>query len=516
MKTNHLDTKRAIGYYRVSTKEQVEEGNSLSTQEKLCRGWASKNGYEIVEQFIEQGESAKTAERTELQNLMKFCSDKKNDISAIIIYKLDRLSRNTDDYSQLRLFFKKYGVEIKSISENFEDNPMGRFMENMMANVAQLDNDVRSERCAGGMKEAVRDGRYVWMAPVGYKNTKVLGKATIVQDEEMAPFVKETFETVAKGLYTVEEVRQMMEIRGLRLRNGKSLNKGYFYKILKNRLYMGWIDKFNESHKGVFEPVLSEELFQQVQHILKNKGHKKGKYKKDNDDFPLRRFVVSPYNEKLTGSWSTGRQGVRYPFYRLGSKGSNYKPKEFEKLFKAYIEEYAYKPELIKKLKERVEFHFGKATQDEQKDLKKAHARKEELDKQQNLLIKKNLEGFLSDSVLKQQLDLVEKEQTDIQIKISSINQEEQYNIDDAMKVVSHYLEKPSEVWEEAKIEKKLKLQWFQFPLGLSFNGEIFGTTQISCVHKAKSAFLQTDSTVVDPRRIELLTSGVQNRRSTK
>src|SRR5437016_5313529 len=95
--------KKAVIYCRVSTKEQVEEGNSLITQQRICREYAIKNGYEIAHVFIEQGESAKTAERTELQKLLNFCANRKNHIQAIIAYKIDRISRNTDDYSQIRL-----------------------------------------------------------------------------------------------------------------------------------------------------------------------------------------------------------------------------------------------------------------------------------------------------------------------------------------------------------------------------------------------------------------------------
>src|SRR5687767_3800489 len=135
--------KKAVIYCRVSTKEQVEEGNSLVTQEKNCREYAQKNGYEIAALFVEQGESAKTADRTELKRLMSFCANRKNNIQAIIAYKIDRISRNTDDYSQIRILLKRYGVEIKSTSEYFEDTPAGRFMENIIANVAQFDNDVR-------------------------------------------------------------------------------------------------------------------------------------------------------------------------------------------------------------------------------------------------------------------------------------------------------------------------------------------------------------------------------------
>ena len=82
--------------------------------------------------FIERGESAKTANRTELQKLLAFCAQKKNGITAVIVYKIDRLSRNTDDYSQLRILLKRYGVSIKSTTEQIEDTPVGRFMENTM------------------------------------------------------------------------------------------------------------------------------------------------------------------------------------------------------------------------------------------------------------------------------------------------------------------------------------------------------------------------------------------------
>jgi len=81
-----------------------EEGNSLSTQEKVCKDYALKNGYQIVETFIEQGESAKSQDRTELQRLLRYCAgSEKTKVSAVIAYKIDRISRNTDDYSQIRI-----------------------------------------------------------------------------------------------------------------------------------------------------------------------------------------------------------------------------------------------------------------------------------------------------------------------------------------------------------------------------------------------------------------------------
>ena len=119
MNTTNLNKKKAVLYCRVSTKEQVEDGNSLVVQEKACREYAEKNSYEIAEIFIEQGESAKTADRTELQKMLNYCSEKKNMVSVVIIYKIDRLSRNTYDYGSLKFFFKKCKGETKQVKRGY-------------------------------------------------------------------------------------------------------------------------------------------------------------------------------------------------------------------------------------------------------------------------------------------------------------------------------------------------------------------------------------------------------------
>ncbi len=505
--------KRAVLYVRVSTKEQVDEGNSLNTQEKHCREYALKNGYEVAEVFVEQGESAKTSMRTELQRMLLYCSDKKNKVNAVISYKIDRLSRNTDDYSQLRILLKRYGVEIKSVTEYFENTPAGRFMENIISNVAQFDNDVRAERCAGGMKDAMREGRYVWMAPVGYDNVRIGGKATIAPNATMAPLIKQMFEIIAKNTHALEDVRKMMTVLGLRLKNGKPLSKQYFYKMIRSRVYIGMIEKFGESHKGLFEPVLEEELFNQVQRVLNQRGKRMSQYKLDSEDFPLRRFIFSPEGKKLTGSWSKGRS-KKYPFYRFEVKGSNYNRDKFEEAFMAYMDKFQLDKKHIQKLQTKLREKLGKATANEQKDAKKLRAYVDELRERQNVLIKKNLDGFISDTILKQQLDLIEKEMTDAQINLASMKEME-IDFDEVLGFVSHYLENPSVVWKDAKLEKQLKLQWFQFPQGIVYENGNYGTAQIACIFKTKDAFSASLSSGVDPRRIELLTSGVQNRRST-
>ena len=511
---NYANRKRAVIYVRVSTKEQVDEGNSLSTQQKICNDYAIKCEYEIAETFIEQGESAKTADRTELQKLLAYCADKKQGIKAVIIYKLDRLSRNTDDYSQLRLLLKRYGVEIKSTSEHFENNPVGRFMENTMANIAQFDNDIRSERCAGGMRDAMRDGRYVWMATVGYRNVKIAGRATIEQDEVMAPLILRTFELIASNIYPTEEVRRIITKEGLINKKGKPFSKAYFYTMLTNELFAGWIVKFGERHRGTFTPIVSDELFNQVQRVLKHKGRKHSAYITDNPDFPLRKFVINQDKKKLTGSWSKGRS-KKYPFYRFGGRGSNHNKDKFEEAFMAYVNKHGFDNTKLKRLKELVRENLVKATLDQRKETDRLKKYINELTEKQTGIIKKNLDGIIPDSVLRQQLSMIDKELLNSNASLAVMPNTET-NYEEAIEFLEEYLINPALVWRNAKIGVQTKLQWFQFPLGLTFENKIFGTTEICSFYKVKDAISASNSSNVDPSGLEPLASSLQMRRSTR
>ena len=496
--------KRAILYCRVSTKEQVDEGNSLVTQEKACREYARKNNYEVIQVFVEQGESAKSADRTQLQLLLRYVADKKNGVNAVIIYKIDRLSRNTDDYSQIRLLLKRYGVEIKSTSEYFENTPTGRFMENIIANVAQFDNDVRAERCKGGMMEAVKDGRYVWTAPVGYKNGRIGGQANIMPSD-MAPMVEKAFKMVASHTYPTEEIRVKLTKEGLRLPNGKPVSKGYFYKMLRNKLYTGIIQKFDITKMGAFQPLISEETFEQAQRTLRTKGWKVPQYKYDNPVFPLRRFVLNPNERKLTGSLSKGNGG-KYPYYRFMDGSAYFTKDAFEKLYMQYVDKFAYDTAEISALKRSVKIGWTKRHETEKRDTKELQRRIEELTKKQGLLVEKNLSGIIGDDLLKQQLDSVERDIANMKVDLYVL-EENEIDAEEAIAYAEEFLKYPSKIWMDADLPIQTKLQWFQFPQGIVFDGKKFGTKEISFVFKEKDTFSVSDSTRVDPSGLEPLAS---------
>ncbi len=482
---NENKSNNAVIYCRVSTREQVEEGNSLISQERNCQEYAAKHGYTVIQTFIERGESAKTAERTELQKLLTYCAVKKHNISAIIIYKIDRLSRNTDDYSQLRILLKKYGVEIRSTSEFFENTPAGRFMENIIANVAQFDNDVRTERSVGGLKQAVLEGRYVWSAPMGYSNGKIGGKSNLIVNEK-APLIFQIYKEVASGMYTVEEVRHRIARKGLLQKNGKPISKSNLYRILSNQLYTGWITTFGERIKGTFEPIINAQLFERVQKQIRSKKISRN-YIIENKDFPLRRFVLSATGEKITGSWSQGRN-KKYAYYRFIKEGTLFPVTKLDNKFSEFFNSHSISPKYFERIKHLVRDTFAEQSQKRQLAIQELTKQQNALEIKKKNLIEKNLNDIISDSTLNQQLKMLEDEEWNIHQSIER-QQTKAIDIISLFEQVTDFVTKPGKTWAKLPFEIKKKTQWFVFPKGVRFSGNRFRTIEIRSIFKLKELF---------------------------
>lgn len=490
--------KKAVAYIRVSSLEQVEDGNSLVTQERLCREYCEKHNLDIVNIFIERGESAKTANRTELKKMLEFCANSKNQVSSLIIYKIDRLSRNTDDYSQLRILLKKYKVEIISITEKFEDSPVGRFIENTMSNVAQFDNDIRTERSVGGMKQTILEGRFAFRPPVGYKRILTNGKPDIAPSDK-AYFINRIFELTNKGFSNLEEVRQQVIKEGFTLDNGKVPCKQHFYDILRNKLYIGLIVRFGEERAGLFKPVLKDkQIFWEVQKILRNNGIKSRNIKLDNPDFPLRRFVFKPdYSKKITGGWSTGRS-KKYPKYNFTGAGEvGILNGKLHKMFSEFMDSFSISNSHLSKLKSLLLLKFNKATIEQRKTTAILSDRLQSLQEKENKLVNKNIEGLISDEIFKRQMEQLQSETYKCKQEMSSFN-EDAFDYKELIEMTSKFLIKPSTLWNsDIPVEQKIKLQWFEFPKGITFDGKTFRTTETSFIFKAKSYNLEEFSSLV-------------------
>src|SRR3989338_9024293 len=169
LEKNHNDIKTAVIYLRVSTEEQVDNF-SLDTQADICNKEAQRRGIEIIKVFREEGRSAKTITgRPVLVELLEFCRKNKRTLDAVIVYRIDRISRQLQDYLAIRKRLAEYEIALISASEPTGNSPTERFIESMLAGFAQMDNDVKSERTKNGLRARFLAGLTSVAAPIGYK-----------------------------------------------------------------------------------------------------------------------------------------------------------------------------------------------------------------------------------------------------------------------------------------------------------------------------------------------------------
>src|SRR5580698_1360060 len=107
---------RAVIYARVSTKDQVENF-SLATQEKACREYCARNGFNIDKIFVEEGESAKTANRTQFQRALSYCRENKGRVKWFVVYAVNRFARSSQDHLATRAFLAGLGINLRSVTE---------------------------------------------------------------------------------------------------------------------------------------------------------------------------------------------------------------------------------------------------------------------------------------------------------------------------------------------------------------------------------------------------------------
>jgi len=476
--------KKAVLYLRVSSKEQLE-GSSIETQEKICTDYALKNNFEIDKIFIEKGESAKTADRTELKAMLDYVGKNSKNLEAVIIYKVDRLARNTLDHAQVKLFFNRFSVKLISATENLEDTPVGRLIENQLAGFAQFDNEIRAERCKNGMLAAVKAGRYVWGAPRGYMNTGGRGTSNIIPDkQEIVRLVRKIWVLIDTG-FSPEEARRAIIKEGLRSKSDKPISKSQFHRMIRNKVYMGVIDKFGLTIIGNFKAIVEPELFQRVLDKLNNNAKNIPIYKVDNEDFPLRGLATCNHcGKRLTASWSRGNGG-KYAYYRCTHcSGINYKRNDIESNFLQLLKEYSYKPELKEMLVKAIEANLEERNKSNQKRVREIERSLLQFKAKEKQIIEKNLSNVINDKLAKDILEENEEKISELTLELDKYKN----NQFDLMKVVKHslsVLEDMSGVWFRVDLDIKKRFQKFLFPEGLPYNGEKFGTAKLAlCIEK--------------------------------
>ncbi len=307
--------RRAVIYTRVSTDEQKENGFSLPDQYNKLVNFCKKNEYEIVEHY-QDDHSAKSFDRPAFQRFLKDIKNRKILVDTFICVRPDRFSRNLENTLSMLSEFKKLNLKFITVENHSEIDTPESYLPFIIHNLLpQIENERRGLNTKQGMRQALKEGRWLWKAPIGYKNNTITKLVEI--DQNTAPFVQSAFKQLATGAFLIEEVRQNL------MKNGfKGCSKQGFLNLVRNSFYCGlitvpeWKDEEEMCIKGLHEPIISEELFFEVQNILNGRKKNYQSQITQNDYLLLRgHLVCNICGGKITGSGSSSRNKVKHYYY---------------------------------------------------------------------------------------------------------------------------------------------------------------------------------------------------------
>ncbi|MCU1580048.1 MAG: Resolvase domain protein [Rhodoglobus sp.] len=317
----------AVSYLRVSTREQAErggqdEGFSIPAQRLANRNKAASLGATIVAEFVDAGESARKADRPQLQAMLDYVAD--NDVSYCIVHKVDRLARNRADDVQINIALGKAGTKLVSATENIDETPSGMLVHGIMSSIAEFYSRNLATEVTKGLTQKALSGGTVTRAPLGYKNirhTDSLGREsrTVEVDEERAPLVRWAFEAYATGNWSLSMLHEELTRRGLRTRPtprfpAKPLMRSNLHDILRNPYYIGQMVYRGVTYQGSHEQIIDKTLWQRVQDML-SAHNTAGDRQRSHEHYLKGSVYCGSCGSRLMITQTKNRYGVLYEYF---------------------------------------------------------------------------------------------------------------------------------------------------------------------------------------------------------
>src|SRR5690606_1075771 len=213
----------AVSYLRVSTREQAErggtdEGFSIPAQREANQRKADELGARIVREFVDAGESARSADRDGLKEMLAFIAASR--VQFCLVHKLDRLARNRADDVKIHEALLAAGVTLVSATESIDQMPSGMLVRGIMSSIAEFCSRYLGTEVTKGLTQKVAQGGTPMRAPIGYLNVRRTDEQgreirTVEVDPERAPLIAWAFERYATGEVSVAELLHELTARGL-------------------------------------------------------------------------------------------------------------------------------------------------------------------------------------------------------------------------------------------------------------------------------------------------------------
>lgn len=316
----------AVSYLRVSTKEQAErdgdpEGYSIPAQRAANRRKAESLDATVVAEFVDRGESARSADRQALKDMLAYVRDEQ--IQYVIVHKVDRLARNRMDDVEITLALKKAGAILVSASENIDETPSGMLLHGIMSSIAEFYSRNLATEVVKGMSQKALSGGTPGRAPIGYRNVIISNEQgrpvrTVVIDEERGALIAWAFTAYATGEWTILKLAGELEKRGLTTvpsakGPSKAVRRGQLHKILTNPYYKGVVTYRDAQYDGRHVALTDAATWNRVQEILET--HRHGEKEREHPHYLRSSLICGTCASRMIVTMTKNRYGTVYPYF---------------------------------------------------------------------------------------------------------------------------------------------------------------------------------------------------------
>ena len=261
---------RAAIYARYSTQNQTPE--SIERQNQVCHDYAQENGLTVVKEYHDDAKSGtQTATRDSYNRMLDDSAE--GVFSKVIVFKLDRFSRNLRDFLNDQHTLNENGVEILSTLEILPDGISGKLVKYNLIIAAELYSDSVADHTTSAMYRNARQGNYNGgKIPLGYRAEDEGSSKKYVVDENESKIAAFIFEQYAQGK-SYSDLVELLDQRGWRTKNGDRFSIGSFNSIFNNRIYIGEYGYGKGTSKAVVTKIpelqiVPDDIFEKVQKRL--------------------------------------------------------------------------------------------------------------------------------------------------------------------------------------------------------------------------------------------------------
>ncbi|MBQ4443277.1 MAG: recombinase family protein [Clostridia bacterium] len=323
--------KKAVIYARYSSDSQTEQ--SIEGQLRVCKEYAKNNNILVVDTYIDRAMTGTNDMRPDFQRMLRDSAKRQWEI--VLVYKLDRFSRDKYETTIHKHTLKENGVKLLSAMENIPDSPEGIILESLLEGMNQYYSAELSQKVHRGLNESYRKGQYTG-GPIIY-GYDVVDKKNVINPEE-GEIVREIFTKYSQG-YTAVALAQDLKARGIRTKKGIYITDKKIYKILANTKYNGKIKHGNVVYDNIYPAIIDDVLWQKVQDIHRENQHAPGR-KKEIFDFILSgKLVCGDCKRLMVGESGTSKSGNIYYYYSCLAKRRKQHPCKLKAVEKQWLED---------------------------------------------------------------------------------------------------------------------------------------------------------------------------------